>query len=245
MKDSTTKEWDMSNVAFIKKHGVPLDLISLNWIAKHVTVKGQIVVKTCQDGSLKFSKYQDVEDEVEELMQKWQTKKLITTTVSSREKGIRRREEEETTSSQRKISKQGNQEESKKNHMKPEDESPTQRRNRKNDNDDEAKRMEDTRSRGGGRLKHCIVDGDVPLCLRRKLKDSNESSSSKRKTYEEKESRSSTQSTTKHCVMNNTASGSKDKDICPCSTEEKDKHSKKQGSDLYHSSKKHEVNALK
>ena len=46
---------------------------SANWIAKHVTVKGQIVVKTCQSGSLKFSKYQDVEDEVEELMQKWQT----------------------------------------------------------------------------------------------------------------------------------------------------------------------------
>ena len=55
------------------RHGIPLGLISLNWIAKHVSVKGQIVVKTCQDGSLKFSKYQDVEDEVEELMQKWQT----------------------------------------------------------------------------------------------------------------------------------------------------------------------------
>ena len=39
-----------------------------------VSVKDQIVVKTCQDGSLKFSKYQDVEDEVDELMQKWQTK---------------------------------------------------------------------------------------------------------------------------------------------------------------------------
>ena len=24
--------------------------------------------------------------------------------------------------------------------------------------------MEDMRSKGGGRLKHCIVDGDVPLC---------------------------------------------------------------------------------
>ena len=57
-----------------KRHGVPLDLISLNWIAKQVTVKGQIVVKTCQDGSLKFNKYQDVEDAVDELMQKWQTK---------------------------------------------------------------------------------------------------------------------------------------------------------------------------
>ena len=56
------------------------------------------------------------------------------------------------------------------------------------------------------------------------MRDSNESSSSVRKRYEEKESRSSTQSKKKHCVMNNTASGSKD--ICPRSTEEKDKHSK-------------------
>ena len=56
------------------RHNIPLSLISLNWTAKHVSVKGQIVVKTCQGGSLKFSKYQHVEDEVEEQMQKWQTK---------------------------------------------------------------------------------------------------------------------------------------------------------------------------
>ena len=58
-----------------KKYGVPLHSISLNWNTKHVSIKGQIVAKTCQDGSLKFSKYQDVEDEVDELMQKWQDKK--------------------------------------------------------------------------------------------------------------------------------------------------------------------------
>ena len=56
------------------RHNILLSLISLNWTSKHVSVKGQIVVKTCQSGSLKFSKYQDVEDEVEEQMQKWQTK---------------------------------------------------------------------------------------------------------------------------------------------------------------------------
>ena len=81
--------------------------------------------------------------------------------------------------------------------------------------------MEDLRGSGGGRLKHRTVDGDVPLCLRR---DSKEASSSVRKRYEEKESRSSTQSKTKHCVMNKTASGSKD--TCPRSTEEKDEHPK-------------------
>ena len=84
--------------------------------------------------------------------------------------------------------------------------------------------MEDMRSKGGGQLKHCIVDGDVPLCLRRNLRDSKEASSSKRKRYEEKESRSSTRSKTKLCVMNKTASGSKG--TCPRSTEEKDEHPK-------------------
>ena len=47
----------------------------MNWTARHASVKGEIVVKTCQNGSLKFSKCQDVEDEVEEQMLKWQTKK--------------------------------------------------------------------------------------------------------------------------------------------------------------------------
>ena len=134
--------------------------------------------------------------------------------MSSREKETRRREEGETTISQRKISAHGNQESSGKNLMKAEDESPT------NDNDDEAKRMEDMRGKGGGRLKYCIVAGDVPLCLRRNLRDSKEVSSSKRKRYEEKESRSITQSKTKHCAVKKMASGSKD--MCPRPTEEKD-----------------------
>ena len=151
-------------------------------------------------------------------------KKLIATTVSSREKGIRKREKGETTSSQRMISIQGKQEVIRKNLLKAEDESPTHTRNSKNDNDDETKRMEDMRGKGGGRLKHRTVDGDVPLCLIRNLRDSKEDISSKRKTYEEKESRSSTQSKTKHCVMNKMASGSEG--TCPRSTEEKEEHPK-------------------
>ena len=113
-------------------------------------------------------------------------------------------------SSQRKISTQGNQDECKMNHTKPEDESPTQRRDRKHDNDEEARRIDDMRSKGGGRLKHCTVDGDVPLCLRRKLEDNKETSSSEREKYEGKGSRSSNQSKMKKCVMNNMASGSKE-----------------------------------
>ena len=113
--------------------------------------------------------------------------KLIATTVSSREKGIRRREEGETTSSQRTISLQGNQEESRNNLVKVDDHSPTHMRNSRNNNDDETKRMEDLRGKGGGRLKHRTVDGDVPLCLRKNQRDSNDDSSSKRKMHEEKE----------------------------------------------------------
>ena len=56
------------------KHDIPLDLISVNWTLKHVSVKGQIVVKSCQSGSLKFNKNQDIETEVEGQMEKWQTK---------------------------------------------------------------------------------------------------------------------------------------------------------------------------
>ena len=56
------------------RQNIPLSLISLNWTSKYVSVKGQIVVKKCQSGSLKYIKYQDVEDEVEEQLQKWQTK---------------------------------------------------------------------------------------------------------------------------------------------------------------------------
>ena len=56
------------------KHDIPLDLITMNWTLKHVSVKGQIVVKTFQSGSLKYIKYQDIETEVEGKMEKWQSK---------------------------------------------------------------------------------------------------------------------------------------------------------------------------
>ena len=76
--------------------------------------------------------------------------------------------------------------------MKVDDDSPTCMRNSRNNNDDETKRMEDLRGKGGGRLKHRTIDGDVPLCLRKNVKDSNDDSSCKGKKREEKESGSST-----------------------------------------------------
>ena len=67
--------------------------------------------------------------------------------------------------------------------MKVDDDSPTHTRNSRNNNDDETKRMEDLKGKGGGRFKHCTVDGDVPLCLRKNQKDSNDDCSGKRKTH--------------------------------------------------------------
>ena len=59
------------------KHNVPLESITTNWTMKYVSIKGQIVVKTVQSGNLKKNKYQDVEAEVEEQMQKWQSKNSL------------------------------------------------------------------------------------------------------------------------------------------------------------------------
>ena len=61
--------------------------------------KGQIVVKTCQSGTLTYIKYHDNETEVEGQVENG-NQKLIATTVSSREMGQKRRDEGKTTSSQ-------------------------------------------------------------------------------------------------------------------------------------------------
>ena len=68
------------------RHSIPLNPISLNWTSKHVSVKGQIVVKTHQSGSLKKIKYQDIESEVEDQMEKMAVKKLITASVCAVER---------------------------------------------------------------------------------------------------------------------------------------------------------------
>ena len=53
-----------------EKHNIPLDSITTNWTLKHTSVKGQIVVKTCQNGTLTYIKHH----EVEEQMETWQSK---------------------------------------------------------------------------------------------------------------------------------------------------------------------------
>ena len=61
------------------RHKIPLNSVSLHWNSKHVSVKGKIVVKTCQSGSLKSFKYQDIESEVGDQIEKWQSNEGKTT----------------------------------------------------------------------------------------------------------------------------------------------------------------------
>ena len=45
-------------------------------MTKYVSVDGQVVVRTCENGSLKYDKYHDIETEVEECTKKWLAKNL-------------------------------------------------------------------------------------------------------------------------------------------------------------------------
>ena len=42
------KNWDTSNSVQNKKHEIPLAKITLNRVEKHVSVEGQVVVRTCE-----------------------------------------------------------------------------------------------------------------------------------------------------------------------------------------------------
>ena len=145
------------------KHNILLDLINTNWTLKHVKVKGQIVVKTCQSGNLKYIKYQDIETEVEGQMEKLAIKKLIATTVSSRERGQKRRDEGRTTSSQMQTATQENQ------------------------------RSDRSTSEGGGRDKLKKVDGDFPPSMRLKKKRETTTMTTQEKRRLERKRRRTTQ----------------------------------------------------
>ena len=51
---------------------------------------------------------------------------------------------------------------------------------------DNYKKKRRLKGKGGGRLKHCNVDGDVPLCLGKTEEKSKDGSSSNEKNNEEK-----------------------------------------------------------
>ena len=169
------------------RHNISLHSTSLNWNSKYVSVKGKIVVKTCQCGSLKYFKNQDIELEVEDQMENG-NKKLIATTASSREKGQRRRNEGKTTSSRIHLTTQGNQGKDRhtsegggRQKLKQVDGDIPACMRRDNDNkENKMRRNDNLKGKGGGRLKHCNVDGDVPLCLRSFDEENKGRSSSKK-----------------------------------------------------------------
>ena len=161
--------------------------ISMNWTLKHVSVKGQIVVKTCQIGSLNYIKYQDIETEVEGQMEKWQSQKS-SQRLRAAERWDKNEEMKERVRevkctqrhrknqrSDRSTSEGGGRDKLK----KVDGDFPTCMRQKKDDNDDNTRKTEDLKGKGGGRLKHYNLDGDVPLCLRKTKEKSKDRSNSK------------------------------------------------------------------
>ena len=87
-------------LAINKSTGIHLHWIKLNLETRSVFVNGQLVTRVENDGLLKYYKYEDIEKEVQELMNKMVDKKLVAATVRSRELGMQRRINQMTTSSQ-------------------------------------------------------------------------------------------------------------------------------------------------
>ena len=93
-------------------------------------------------------------------------------------------------------------------------------RRENNNNENKTRRNEDLKGKGGGRLKHCNVDRDVPLCLRSFDEENKDSSSrSKKNSKERMVSGSSVSNSMKNDSRSKMTSGSKY--LCGNTTEKK------------------------
>ena len=57
--------------AIVKIKGIALHHIKLNLDMKTITINGQLIAKTDDNGTLKYNKYEDVDEEVQDLMAEW------------------------------------------------------------------------------------------------------------------------------------------------------------------------------
>ena len=69
-------------------------------------MEGHIIAKVEESGELRYNKYQNTEEELNELMNKLLTKNSSQRPVGSREKGVSRREQQVTTSSHNEKTKE-------------------------------------------------------------------------------------------------------------------------------------------
>ena len=163
------------------KHHILLDLISMNWTLKHVSVKGQIGKNMPKR---KISRHRNRGRRSDGKMA---IKKVIATTVSSRETGQRRRDEGKTTSSRMHTATQENQ-----GSDRGTSEGVAGKISKKlivtfqQAWDVKKTTTMTTQKRKRGRLKHYNVDGDVPLCLRKIDEESKDGSRQQRKEWQRK-----------------------------------------------------------
>ena len=98
------------------------------------------MVKTCQCGSLKYIKYQDVEDEVEEQMQKWQTKNSSQRLGAVVRRGLEDGKRDGLRVVKRRFHYRETKEKAGTSSWNVDDDFPTCMRNSTNNNDDETKK---------------------------------------------------------------------------------------------------------
>ena len=94
--------------AINKRTGIKLYWIQLNLQKKSISINGQLVAKIENSGLLRYYMHEDVEDEVQNLMEKWLTKKLVATTREHRQ--IRRQKTRRDGKNSYLLQKQGQQE---------------------------------------------------------------------------------------------------------------------------------------
>ena len=125
------------NLSLNETHGIPFNKVYINRELKHVSIQGEVVIKTCANGTLKYTMYQDIEQKAEEHMDNWLTKKLVASTVSSRRTRPRNQIESKTMSSLDYAALNA---------------------------EEEGDRRS---GQGGGRRALGFAHGDVPLCIQR------------------------------------------------------------------------------
>ena len=97
-KDFTKKRLGYIKCCIHTRYNSALAQIELNRMTRHVSVDAKIVIRTCENGTLKYHKYQDIEAEVEEFTKKLLTKNRRNDCEQSYY-GIRRRSDGMTMSS--------------------------------------------------------------------------------------------------------------------------------------------------
>ena len=177
-KDFIKKRLGYLKCCIHTRHNAPLVQNKMNRLTRHVSVDGQIVIRSCAKGSLKYHKHQDTEHRSRSRSNngKMVAKNLVATTVSSRIVGVRRGMEGITACCQDETKTHNEQEDGRvkgkgggrQSFKHIDGDFPMCMKNENKDVELKLKKIERTRGEGGGRQRYRHCEGDVSMCMRNK-----------------------------------------------------------------------------